>query len=149
MELKNGQRGQVLAALCAVGMYLALDAGTARAADLQGDWRTPYPGTVRIAPCGDALCGHVIAFDPPAGMTQESARDVNNPDPDKRDRPILGIEVLSGLKQEGGTWRGRGYDPERGIAADATVTLNGEDKLTIRGCILYVLCENVNWTRVP
>ncbi len=44
-------------------------------------------------------------------------RDVNNPDPNLRDRPVRGLEILSGFEYnpKNGKWiNGKIYDPKKG-----------------------------------
>jgi uncharacterized protein (DUF2147 family) len=113
-------------------------------ASIAGRWATDDGKAImEIAPCGAAHCARIARFlvAQPAG----GARDGKNPDKALRDRPLLGLNVMTGLKPEGGAWKGRGYSPEEGRNFNATLTPNG-NKLTVKGCVA-VFCRTVTWTR--
>jgi uncharacterized protein (DUF2147 family) len=103
---------------------LALVGAPALAADPTGNWLVKdQTAVIRIAPCADALCGTIA-------WTSQPGLDENNPDPSKRDRPIVGTQILLGMKPAGGTggtggasgtggaggnrWDGEIYNPENG-----------------------------------
>src|SRR5438105_37711 len=79
-------------ALAAAPGIAATGPGTAH--DPKGDWMVA-DGTavIRIAPCADALCG-TIAWTKGGSV----GTDENNPDPAKRNRPILGLPILIDMK---------------------------------------------------
>ncbi|MGD9977960.1 MAG: DUF2147 domain-containing protein [Bacteroidales bacterium] len=57
--------------------------------------------------------------------------DRKNPDPQKRNQPILGLTIINGLKYSNGKWSGGTiYAPRRGQLADCTLELSG-DKLIV------------------
>jgi uncharacterized protein (DUF2147 family) len=99
-------------------------------------------GRVRIDPCGEALCGVVAAAGP--GDT-----DVRNPDPSKRNRPLLGVPVLIDMKPtRKERWEGQIYSAKSGYTYAATIALKSVDVLRIEGCVLGGLfCSSQNWTR--
>lgn len=141
-------RGFLLVAVTA-GMT-ALSAGAAPADGLEGVWLTKGgESRIEIAPCGDALCGRILPDLKPAAAQNAQTKDVNNPDPALRDRPIEGIAILSNLKpgDEANVWQGSVYNPDDGGTYDVTVTLKG-DKLKVEGCMAYILCDSQTWTRV-
>ena len=87
-------------------------AAAAATAPIEGLWLTDdRKGVVRIGPCGRQLCGwvaRVLDHGPDV-----PTRDVRNPDPRLRGRPILGLPTLTGFSGAGGQWTGgRAYDPE-------------------------------------
>lgn len=140
-----------LMAAFAVQSQEILAQGTENKAAIQGDWNTPDKATIRIAPCGNDLCGSIIDFTPPPDMTRDDARDVFNPDRTKRARKVLGLTILSELKQNGEGWTGTIYDPKRGYTADATALLKGRNRLRMKGCIRILffkqVCETQTWRR--
>jgi len=132
------------------GGMTALSAGAVLADGLAGVWLTKGgESQIEIAPCGDAFCGRILAELKPADQQNTQTKDVNNPDPALRDRPIAGITILSNLKQgeKPNVWEGSVYNPEDGGTYDVTVTLKG-DRLKVEGCMAYVLCDSQIWTRV-
>ena len=75
-------------------------------------------------------------------------RDVNNDDAALRDRPILGLEILSGFKATGaGTWTGGTlYSPRRGesFPADLSLLPDGSLELKVKAGFMT---KTVRWTR--
>jgi uncharacterized protein (DUF2147 family) len=111
---------------------------------IAGRWQTDDgKAIVEVAPCGAAMCAKIARFLVPE--PRGGARDDKNPDKALRTRPLLGVQILSGLKADGGAWKGRGYSPEEGRNFNATVTANG-NKLNVRGCV-SLFCRTVVWTR--
>ncbi|PNG27251.1 DUF2147 domain-containing protein [Methylocella silvestris] len=123
---------------------VTLFAGAA-SADPIGDWRVADGGaTVRIKKCGAGLCGFV------ASTKGAPGKDERNPDPAKRNRSVLGIEVLINLRPSGNNvWTGTTYNAEDGLLYNATVTQSGERSLEIKGCGANGgVCGSETWTRV-
>jgi uncharacterized protein (DUF2147 family) len=132
---------------------LALVGAPALAADPTGNWLVKdQTAIIRIAPCADALCGTIA-------WTSQPGLDENNPDPSKRDRPIVGTQILLGMKPAGGTggtggasgtgsnrWDGEIYNPENGKTYSGHIILLSPDQLRIEGCLL-IFCGGENWTR--
>lgn len=110
-----------------------------------GAWLTDAKdGIIEIAPCGPKLCGRLVKMlVPPKG----SPTDRNNPDPALRNRPLLGMPVLTGFAVDGNVWRGSGYDPKVGKSYATTLQRTGPNTLKIRGCVLGFLCRSAIWTR--
>jgi uncharacterized protein (DUF2147 family) len=69
------------------------------------------------------------------------ARPGEDPDPictrcegELRGRPVLGMEILRGLRQDGDRWVGGSIlDPDNRKTYKATVWLDGHDRLRVRG----------------
>ncbi|WP_379922778.1 DUF2147 domain-containing protein [Erythrobacter sp. R86502] len=131
-------------------MVLAISillAGRADAADaVAGRWLTAEKDAVIvIAPCGTALCGTIERFliPPPQGNDQ---RDVNNPDPARRSRRLLGTVILSGLKADGAVWRGQIYDPNSGKSYRSIIRRKNAGVLEVKGCI-GPFCQTQVWRK--
>lgn len=86
------------------------------------------------------MCGKLVWLKNPV-------KDVNNPDPSKRDLPLVGSTMLYDLKPSGtpGKWDGHLYDAEKGKTFKGSVTLEG-DKLDMKGCVA-ILCDDEKWSR--
>jgi uncharacterized protein (DUF2147 family) len=115
------------------------------AADPVGEWQVADgSATVRITKCGAALCGVVASTRSAAG------RDYKNPDPAKRNRSVLGIQVLSNMKPAGpNIWTGSSYNAEDGQTYVARMTVQSERTLSLQGCVPNGgLCGSETWTRV-
>ena len=72
------------------------------AADPAGTWLTEEgKATIRLADCGGALCGTILALkEPNDPQTGQPKLDKNNVDAGKRGRPIIGVQIVSGLKPD-------------------------------------------------
>jgi len=126
---------------------LVLGAVPASAADtISGRWITQEKdAVVAIAKCGNALCGRLDKFLvlPQGGKDQ---RDINNADPAKRQRRLLGLTILSSLTADGDVWRGEIYDPKSGRTYTSEVRRKGPGVLEVKGCF-GVLCRTQEWRK--
>jgi len=124
-----------------IAAALALVGGPALAADPTGYWLVKdQTAVIRIAPCADSLCGTLA-------WTSKPGTDENNPDPSKRNHPIVGTQILLSMKPAGGDrWDGQIYNPENGKTYSGHIILLSPDVLRIEGCLL-IFCGGENWTR--
>ncbi len=104
---------------------------------------------VRIADCGGTLCGTIIWLkDPIDDATGRPMTDKYNPDPAKRDRPVLGIQIMYGMQPNGaGRWSGRFYNSDNGKIYDGNLIVTGPDSIKVEGCFLLI-CMGETWKRV-
>lgn len=126
-----------------IGLWSAAAAATA---PIEGLWLTDdRKGVVRIGPCGRQMCGWIArVLDRRPGVP---TRDVRNPDPRLRGRPILGLATLTGFSGAGGEWSGgRAYDPKSGRSYRASLSLNADGSLNVTGCVAFI-CRTKHWTR--
>jgi|SRR6185369_3908536 len=125
---------------------IALAGGLASTQSANGFWITAdRTALVRIAPCGPKLCG-TISRVLKQGSEVPNA-DVNNPQPNLRSRPLVGLQVLSGFASRGLGWAGgRAYDPKSGRSYKAELTPNSDGTLTVTGCVLFI-CRSQTWRR--
>ena len=126
----------------AVMMVVSL-CGLALAADPTGDWHVAdKTAVIQIASCGDALCGTIAS-------TLTPGIDEHNPDPSLRNRSIVGVQILLGMKPDDqGRWKGEIYNPENGRTYLGFISLTSDNVLRIDGCVLGgLLCGGENWTR--
>ncbi len=76
--------------------------------------------------------------------------DINNPDPEQRNRSLLGLVILKGFNFDGEKrWTGgQIYYPKTGMTYQASLELINENKLTLRGYVgLPLFGRTENWTR--
>ncbi|MBJ7411020.1 MAG: DUF2147 domain-containing protein [Phenylobacterium sp.] len=133
----------------------AMAAGPARAAnagtELDGRWATEGFGSiVEFRPCARApadRCGRIVWLWAPAPDGRARV-DERNPDPAFRSRPIVGTEIVSGLRESSPrVWTGgRLYNPDDGRTYAGTVRLKG-GLLELKGCALGVVCRKQTWRR--
>jgi uncharacterized protein (DUF2147 family) len=134
-----------LTALASAMLAWSLQPASAqKAEDAIGVWRNPENGSnVEFYRCGEGLCGRI------AKVMDGQARDTNNPDPAKRDRPIVGLVIMDGAKRTGDNrWAGTLYNRENGKNYSGTVTVKSKDALDLSGCVMAVLCKTLTWTRL-
>src|SRR5262249_26162541 len=106
---------------------------------------------VAIEPCGPELCGRVVWLRSPFDEDGCELQDRHNPDPNLRFRSIDGLEILRGLAHRAdGTWtNGRIYDPGTGYTYTCQLTLDGNDRIRLRGYIgIPLIGRTTTWIRV-
>ena len=113
-------------------VVLLLGVAETRAAPIPiGVWdRDDGLGGVRIATCGDRLCGDIVWL-----------KDSGGP-------AFVGQKVLFDMRQTADdTWSGTARNPEDGRDYSGTMTLAG-DRLITKGCLLAgLICKSVELTR--
>jgi hypothetical protein len=95
-----------------------------------GDWVTEgSKGTVRIEPCGQALCGYVL----------DAATEAK------------GEAVLIDMKpKEKSEWSGNIYSRDSGDTYYATMTLKDPNTIEVKACALWRFwCSGNAWSRIP
>ncbi len=144
--------------------HTATEAGSATAAgtgardgkanDPVGLWWADRGGAkVELAHCdGGKLCGTVVWLRHPFDDHGCELRDSKNPDPELRNRPVVGIEILNGLEpsEEIDRWTGGHiYDPGSGRTYSANLELEGQHLARFRGYVgMPLLGRTVTWVRV-
>ncbi len=78
--------------------------------------------------------------------------DAENPDKEKRKRPLIGLELLTGLSAEKDHWKGKAYNADDGKIYDITFKVIPDkvkgDKGEITGCLVWPLCKSETFTKV-
>lgn len=111
--------------------------------DAFGTWRHPENGShVRMSKCGARLCGTIVK------ITDGQTKDDNNPDAGKRNRPIVGLLILSAKKSGANTWSGSLYNRADGKTYSGTVTVNSKSSMDLSGCSAGIFCKTTTWSRV-
>ncbi|MEM0986448.1 MAG: DUF2147 domain-containing protein [Pseudomonadota bacterium] len=137
----------------AMAITLACGAAHADTKDVFGTWLTPAGSAhVAIEDCGDGgPCGRVAWMNPASmreGLTPEAAVDENNPDPARRNDPVLGLLMLSDFDEKRNDWRGgKIYDPETGRTYGSRLKRLDDGTLQVKGCI-GPICQTQVWTPV-
>jgi uncharacterized protein (DUF2147 family) len=143
----------LIACLATAVLLLCADSvlAAANAADPSGIWHTQGRlAQVKIAKCAADFCGTIIALkDPIDPATGKPQTDSENEDVAKRDRPVIGIQVVIGMKPAGANkWSGQLYSPEEGKSVSGNLVLKDADTLSVEGCLLGgLLCRSETWTR--
>jgi uncharacterized protein (DUF2147 family) len=142
----------IAAPLSLIVLLLATVAVAAEKATPVGVWLHPN-GRIQmeVSPCGEELCAKLVWFKFPNDAEGKPLVDVNNPDPALRSRPLLGLQVLHGLRPTGdGTWDdGEAYNPDDGDTYSVRMSIQDDGTLRVRGYVLIpLLGKTVVWTRV-
>jgi uncharacterized protein (DUF2147 family) len=137
-----------LCAAAALPLFAFAGAGTA-SADPKGLWLAQDGARVRVGPCGAALCATVAT--PKSAVDPETGRpwtDKNNPDPAQRNRPLVGVAVLSGLISDGpGKWSGRLYNVDNGNSYSGHLLELDGRTIRVEGCAIGI-CGGQNMSRI-
>ena len=89
-----------------------------------------------------------------AGVAQEPTEadgspkvDKLNKDPAKKNKPMVGLDILLNMKVADDHWKGKAYNPEDGKLYDITFSPKEDDTADLRGCVLGFLCQTEQFTR--
>jgi uncharacterized protein (DUF2147 family) len=126
---------------------LAVASIPALAADPRGTWFTEeQQSQVRIGECGGTIVALKEPLDPKTGRPWT---DEHNPDPGKRNRPLIGVEVVLGMKPAGADKRaGQLYNASDGKTYSGNLTMIGGNTIKVQGCVMGgLVCKTQTWTR--
>jgi uncharacterized protein (DUF2147 family) len=112
--------------------------------DVLGLWTTEGGDSkVELYRCGESICGKIAWLKHPGyidsadGPTGAAKVDRHNPEPGLRNRPIMGLKVIDGLREAGDSlWNdGTCYDPQSGNTYQCKLHLDSPTELKVRGFI--------------
>ncbi len=122
-------------------MLLAATNGYAKSAtDVAGRWASEG-SIIEITAQDEQLSARVIALMEPtygegeAGPTGATRLDDNNPDPQLKKNPVMGLELLIDYTFDGERWSGKIYDPESGNTYSSRMRVDRQGNLKMRGYI--------------
>jgi len=144
-------RKAFLLIVCIVAAFGAVAEGKNTGADeILGEWLTDKDeAIVEIYRRGELYCGKIVWLKEPRNPDGTEKMDTQNPEPSKKDRPVIGLVMVWGFRYDGdGSWvDGRIYDPDNGKTYSCKMRLEG-DKLNVRGYIGFSLFGRTTvWTR--
>lgn len=155
-------RQLVLGGLATLLLCAGAQAQGAGTDPIVGVWRTILQSEVTIAPCPAGYCGALSKIVVPAeklspeeaaaaaAMRPEDMFDFRNKDPKLRNRPMLGLQILT-LKPSSkpNIYDGEIYNPEDGNTYSGFMQMLGPDTVRLNGCVLFnVICRGEDWVRV-
>lgn len=121
-------------------------------ADPAGTWLVEDGrAKIRIEKCGPDhknLCGNVVWLKEPLDDKGQPKRDLKNPDAAKRNRPALGMQLISNLTPDDDVYVGQIYNAENGKMYDVKINAENATDLKVKGCLVSILCMSQHWTRV-
>ena len=124
---------------------------SALAQDVIGKWKLE-DGTaiVEVYKVGNVYNGKVVWLQEPTAADGTPAVDSNNPDKNLRKRPLIGLNLLHGLKKDGKKYSGgKIYDPSNGKTYNCSMQVDG-NTLKVRGSLdsMGILGRTMDWFRV-
>jgi uncharacterized protein (DUF2147 family) len=137
--------------LAAIGLLgSAIVTPPALAAGPLGTWYTAEKDSqVRIANCGEAICGTLVWLkEPNDPETGKPKLDKHNADASKQSRPLLGVAIVLAMKPSGvNAWSGNVYNASDGKIYTGSFTMTGDNTADLKGCVMSILCKSQTWTR--
>ena len=132
-------------------IFMLAPLAAAFAQDVVGKWKLE-DGTaiVEVYKNGDVYNGKIVWLEKPTEADGSPAVDDNNPDKALRSRKLIGLNMLSGLKKNGGEYTGGTiYDPGNGKTYNCSMKVEG-DILKVRGSLdkKGLLGRTMDWFRV-
>ena len=132
-------------------ILMLMPLGMAFAQDVDGKWKLE-DGTaiVEVYKSGDAFNGKIVWLANPTEADGSPAVDSNNPDKSLRSRKLIGLNMLSGLKADGGEYSGgKIYDPGNGKTYNCSMKVEGK-VLKVRGSLdkKGLIGRTMDWIRV-
>ncbi len=123
--------------------------GESGSASPVGLWLTQDGTKIRVSPCGRNLCGFIVQSNSPIDpATGRPPMDKNNTDPAKRNRPLVGAEVLISMHHQDPTkWSGQLYNVKDGQNYSGNLIETSPSSIRIEGCWLGI-CGGEDLTRV-
>jgi uncharacterized protein (DUF2147 family) len=126
----------------ALGALVLATSAHGQSVDPSGTWLSQSGETrVRIARCGAAYCGTITA--------SALATDVNNPDASKRDRKLVGVQMITDIKPAGDGFSGQLYNIQDGKTYTGKLKLTDPKTMELSGCVMGgLICRSQTWTKV-
>jgi uncharacterized protein (DUF2147 family) len=105
---------------------------------------------VMVEDCGSKLCGSLYWLKKPLSANGLPKRDKHNPKEALRDRPLCGLQILTGFQHtHDALWQdGEIYNPDDGLTFSSTMKLSPEGTLKIRGYVgISLFGKTLEWVR--
>ena len=132
-------------------IFMLMPLAAAFAQDVVGKWKLEDGSAiVEVYQNGDVFYGRIVWLKNPTEADGTPAVDGNNPDKSLRSRKLIGLNMLSGLKKNGGEYSGgKIYDPGNGKTYNCSMKVDG-DVLKVRGSLdkKGLLGRTMDWFRV-
>jgi uncharacterized protein (DUF2147 family) len=152
-KMKRAVLALLLTFLLLVSFALAADEER-----IVGLWITPENDCkIEISKSGSKYCGRIAWLKEPLypadddrGMAGRPVVDRDNPNPNLRSRPLIGLQLIEGFAYIGkNVWeKGTIYNPDNGKTYRCKMILSGPNRLEVRGFIgIPLLGATSVWTR--
>ena len=132
-------------------IFMLMPLVAAFAQDVVGKWKLEDGSAiVEVYKSGDVYNGKIVWLKNPTEADGTPAVDNLNPDASLRKRQLIGLNMLSGLKKDGGEYTGgKIYDPGNVKTYNCSMKVEG-DVLKVRGSLdkRGLLGRTMDWFRV-
>jgi uncharacterized protein (DUF2147 family) len=110
-----------------------LPPGAAQAGDPAGLWRSESGlSRYQVRHCGQGICVKIVWI-----VEGPAVRDIHNPNPALRNRPVMGIDIVSRSHATGpNRWDGNIYNFKNGQTYSGWAEMISEDQMQMAGCVL-------------
>jgi uncharacterized protein (DUF2147 family) len=126
--------------------------------DILGTWyNQEKDAKIDISKCGDKYCGKIVWIKEPnyppgskEGTPGTPKLDNNNPNPELKKVPRLGLEIMRDFEFSGDNlWKnGKIYDPKNGKTYSGKITMTSQKELDLRGFVgLSLFGRTAKWTK--
>lgn len=118
---------------------LAIGPATARPADpIEGQWVNGRM-TIKIAPCGQSMCGTILRASPKQQAKAKRGSNTN----------LIGATLIRDIRRtKPGTYKARVFLADKNFYANGTVHMTSANRLAVKGCVLGLVCKSADWDRV-
>jgi len=98
---------------------------------------------------GDTYSGKIVWLKEPNDEKGNPKKDVKNPDKSLREKPLLGLVNITGLKYEGeGKYvDGKAYRPVEGDEVKFKVKVNGDGTISVTGTKAAIFSRTETWKK--
>jgi uncharacterized protein (DUF2147 family) len=107
---------------------------------------------VQIIKSGDLYKGSIVWLQHPNFPSGEPKTDIQNKDKNKKNRPLIGLTIIEGLKysKDKNRWEGNIYDPANGNTYKCVLNFDSDNILKLKGYIgseWMGLNRTATWTK--
>ncbi len=150
---RHGRSASWLAAVALLAAIIVPSISYAAESSPMGLWYVEGGAArVEVYECTGNLCGRIVWLRSPFDEFGCELLDRNNSEPALRARKVEGLEILAALEKSDAdnVWQGGSiYDPDSGRTYQCTLTLEGADRLALRGYIgIPLIGRTTRWLRV-
>ena len=145
-----------------IGFFCVQQIFAVNSDDIVGVWVTPKSADgnahIEVTKENDKYFGKIVWLENPLylknnpdnGAEGTPLLDKRNPEIDKKNRPLLGLNMLQGFIFKNNRWQGGTiYDPETGKTYKCKITLKRDGLLKVRGYIgVSILGRTSVWTKL-
>lgn len=130
---------QLTLAIAAAATLLSTAAPAAASAPIEGRWARGNM-QIRIAPCGQALCGTVLRASDKQKARAEAGSGTD----------LIGATLIRNIRPVGpGRYTAKVFVADKNINANGTIVQVSPDQLSVKGCVAFGLfCKSQQWTRI-